>query len=288
MMTENIDINIFNKDYLKLLKHSNNDNYYTLHLEFKTYPIKLITDFDTYCYASSIIDNIGLDKFNLNISFKNKDTLIIIEELNNNILINENNKLIINDPFHFLLNKVNIYDKTDIDYTELLKLFSSRKDMNQHLKNIKNIDNLLLSPKQIIQLLVNEIKKFNSNKDHKHFITVDHTNVFSLIVNLEFENKVELRLIVDPDLYPLVPPKIEYVKPNVKFELLFSINNLDILQLKNWSTTINLEYLITNLADRLEPIIKDFIIDKVYENELDHEIIKLTVLLKDNIDNKIK
>jgi len=287
-MTESIDINVFNKDYLKLLKHSNNDNYYTLHLEFKTYPIKLITDFNTYCYASSIIDNIGLDKFNLKISFKNKDTQIIIEELNNNILINENDKININDPFHFLLNRLNKYDKTDIDYHELLKLFSMNKNINQNLKNIKNIDNLLLSPKQVIQLLVNEIKKFNSNKDHKHFITIDNSNLFSLIVNLEFDTKVELRLIVDPDLYPLVPPKIEYVKPNIKFELLFSINNLDILQLKNWSTTINLEYLITNLADRLEPIIKNYIIDKVDENELDNEIIKLTVLLKDNIDNKIK
>ena len=286
MMSESIDI--YFKDTLKLLKQINNDNCYTLQIECISYPIKIITDFDNYCYGSSPIDNIGLDKFNLNISFMNKNILNIIEQLNKTILVNIDKKLIINDSFHFLLKNENKYDKTNIDYHELFKLFSSSKNINQYLKNVKNIDNLLLSPIQIIKLLVNEIKKLNCNKDHKHFITIDKTNVFSFIVNLEFEDKVQFRLIVDPELYPLVPPKIEYIKPNIKFELLFSINNLDILQLKNWVPTINLEYLITNLADRLEPIIKNYIIDKINENELDHALIKFTVLLKDNIDNKIK
>ena len=285
MICESIDINLFNKDNLKLLKHCDNDNYYILHIEYNTYPLKLVTDFNTYCYISSAIDIIGLDKFNLNISFKNKNIYTIIEEINKNILVDNIIKEQQYDPFHFLLNNIDKYDKTNIDYSELLKLFSNNINLNS--TKVNSIDNL--SPKQIIKLLINEIKKINTNKNYKHYITIDKDNLFSLIVNLEFENKVELKLIVDPNLYPIIPPKIEYVKPNIKFELLYSINNLDILMLKNWSPIINLEYLITNLANKLEPIIKNYIIeDKVNYNEFENEIIKLTILLKDPIDNKIK
>jgi ubiquitin-protein ligase len=190
---------------------------------------------------------------------------------------------VISDPFH-IYQKINKYDKTDIDYSELFKIFSSKID-----SKIKTNNDLLLSPTQIIQLLINEIKRINTNKDYKHYITVDQTNLFSLIINLEFEQKIELRLIIDPYFYPVVPPKIEYIKPKIKFELLFSINNLDILMLRNWSPTISLEYLITNLANQLEPIIKDYIIlDSKCDNDLEYELIKLSSLVKDNFENKIK
>jgi hypothetical protein len=71
------DMNTFNNNNIKLLKYINNDIYYTVHLEYNTYPIKLITDFDNFCFASSVIENIGLDKFNLDISFKNNVCIVI-------------------------------------------------------------------------------------------------------------------------------------------------------------------------------------------------------------------
>lgn len=283
MMNENtIDLDSFNNGPIKLLKSINNDNYYTLHLEYNSYPIKLITDFDNYCYASSIIENIGLDKFNLTISFKYKNITNIIKQMKENILVEETKKEL-NDPFH-IYQKIDKYDKTDIDYSKLFKLYSDNLD-----KKFKNTNELLLSPTQIIQLFINEIKKINSNKEYKHYITIDPSNIFSLIINLEFEQKIELKLIFDPYFYPVVPPKIEYIKPKIKFELLFSINNLDILMLKNWSPMINLEYLITNLANQLEPIIKDYIVlDTSDDDELECEIIKLSSLIKNDFDNKIK
>ena len=53
MLYENItDINRFNRNNdLKLLKYSNNELYLTIHLEFHSYPVKIITDFDKYCFA---------------------------------------------------------------------------------------------------------------------------------------------------------------------------------------------------------------------------------------------
>ena len=283
MMNEDIiNINEFNKENLKLLKYSNNENFYTIHLECKSYPIKLITDFNNYCYANSVIENIGLEKFNLNISFKKRDILNIIKYLDENIMEGIIVPIILNDPFH-IYQKIDKYDKSNIDYSELLKMFLDNIDMKT-----KNINELLLSPTQIIHLIINEIKKINSNKEYKHFITIDPKNIFSLIINLEFEQKIELRLIIDPYFYPLVPPKIEYIKPKIKFELLFSINNLDILMLKNWSPTINIEYLITNLANQLEPIIKEYIITDLKNNDFEYELIKLSSIVKDSFENKIK
>jgi hypothetical protein len=65
-MMNKIDINDlsspFNNGPIKLLKSINNDNYYTIYIEYKSYPIKLITDFDNYCYASSVCENIGVNK----------------------------------------------------------------------------------------------------------------------------------------------------------------------------------------------------------------------------------
>jgi ubiquitin-protein ligase len=282
MNEQTIDLNLFNNDPIKLLKSINNDNYYTLHLEYSSYPIKLITDFDNYCFASSAIENIGLDKFNLAISFKYRSIINIIKQLNETILVKEIKKEL-NDPFH-IYQKIDKYDKSNINYSELFKLYSDNVD-----KKFKNTNELLLSPTQIIQLFINEIKKINSNNEYKHYITIDPSNMFSLIINLEFEQKIELRLIIDPYFYPVAPPKIEYIKPKIKLELLFSINNLDILMLKNWSSMINLEYLIINLANQLEPIIKDYIIsEKSEDTELESEIIKLSTLIKNDFDNKIK
>ena len=276
-----IDINTFNSTNIKLLKYSNNDDYYTIHLDYNSYPIKLITDFENYCHIDSIIENIGLDKFNLSISFKSKNIDNIIKELNNNLLIN-NIKIKFSDPF-YIYQKIDKYDKTNINYLELYRLFLDNIDIK-----IKNSNELLLTTEQIQKLLINEIKKINSNPDYKHYITIDYTNIFSLIVNLEFDEKVELRLIIDPYFYPIIPPKIEYIKPTIKLDLLYSINNLDILMLKNWCPVINLEYLITNLANQLQPIIKNYIINDIeYNNELKYELIILSSLTKNNQD-KIK
>ena len=67
------DMNMFNRDEnLKLLQYINNESYIIIHLEIYTFPVKIITDFENYCMAESVIQDIGLDNFNLAISFTNK------------------------------------------------------------------------------------------------------------------------------------------------------------------------------------------------------------------------
>ena len=285
MLYEN-DINMFNKnDTLKLLKYNNNELYFTIYIELYSYPIKIITDFDKYCFAESVNEKIGIDKFNLSICFKNKNVINIINELYENI--NKESQIEFKDSFH-IYQKIDKYDKTNIDYFDLTNKFLEIIDITYKKNN-----DFLLSPTQTIQLIVNEIKKINSNKDYKHYITYDQSNILQLNTYLYFDSNevIELKIIIDPYFYPFVPPKIEYIKPRIKLNLLFSIINLDILMLKNWCPTITLEYLITNLVNELKPIIQDYIIKdqtQSIENELEYEIINLCSHLKYNIENKVK
>ena len=102
----------FNTDKLKLLKYNNNDSHYIVHLEYDTFPIKLISDFDSFCYIESVIENIGLEKFNVSICFKNKNIPTIIKEISETINIKEI-KIDIQDTFH-IYQKIDKYDKTYI------------------------------------------------------------------------------------------------------------------------------------------------------------------------------
>ena len=276
------DMNMFNRDEnLKLLKYINNESYIIIHLEIYTFPVKIITDFENYCMAESVIQDIGLDNFNLAISFTNKKIISIIKELDKNIIIEDIVKVEMNDSFH-IYQKIDKYDKTQINYDELKKIFMSKINIF-----FKKMNDFLLSPEQIINLIINEIKKVNSNKNYKHSITIDETDIFSLIIHLELnEIQIEIRLILDPSFYPFIPPILVYIKPKIKLELLFSIINLDILILQNWCPTITLEYLITNLAEQLKPIIKDYILDKTY-NDFEYELMNLAVITKNKIDNKV-
>ena len=286
MLNEINDINMFNQnDKLKLIKYNNNELYFTIYIEFYSYPIKIITDFDKYCFAESVIDKIGIDKFNLSICFKDKNISNIIDELYVNIITDKNHTIESKDPFH-IYQKIDKYDKTSIDYSDLTKQFLCIIDTTYKKNN-----DFLLSPIQTIQLIVNEIKKVNSNKDYKHYITYNKSETNLSLVTYLYLNSdeiIELRLIIDPYFYPFVPPKIEYIKPKIKLNLLFSIINLDILMLKNWCPTITLEYLITNLVNELNPIIKDYIIKDQIENELEYEIYNMGSLLRYNVENKIK
>jgi len=268
------DIKMFNKNKnLKLLKYEDNESYIIIHIDLYSYPIKIITDLDKYCYADSIIKTIGIDKFNLSICFKCKNITTIINELENNICIKNTSEIELPDSFH-IFQKIDKYDKTNINYYDLTRIL---------------INNICAKKSLSVPLIINEIQKVNENKKHNHTINIDPFNILSLIVKLELDDKtIELRIIIDPYLYSYVPPKIEYVKPKINIDLLFAITNLDILIIKNWCSIISLEYIIVNLAEKLNPIINNHII-KEFDNdidELEYEITNLAYTTKEKINNQ--
>jgi len=306
-----LDNNLIKRN-IRLIKFNDNLTDIIFHFDVNSVPIKVTTDFNKYCIAESPLDILDIYKFNMTIIFKNKSPKIILEEIlkiinveNINININK-----FNDPFH-VYQKLDEYSKVIIDYIELEKSFA--KNIEPLKKNINNCEkykipqNLLLSSSQIYQLLINEIKKVNRNKDYDHYILPEESNPYNLIIRIKFNTKteiskifkqiekdfgydyMELKMIIDPKTYPFIPPKLEYIKPKIKLPLLLSLINLDILKLKNWSSIITLEYFITNLAIQLELIAHEYIISdaNILFNELEYELIKLASITKENTLHKI-
>jgi len=299
---------------IQLIKFNDNLTDIIFHFDVNSVPIKVTTDFNKYCIAESPLDILDIHKFNMTIIFKNKSPKIILEEISKIINVENININKFNDPFH-VYQKLDEYSKVIIDYNELEKSFV--KNIEPLKKNINNCEkskipqNLLLSSSQIYQLLINEIKKVNRNKDYDHYILPEESNPYNLIIRIKFNTKteiskifkqiekdfgydyMEIKMIIDSKAHPFIPPKLEYIKPKLKLPLLVSLINLDILKLENWSSIITLEYFITNLATQLELIASEYIIlDKnITFNELEYELIKLASITKvstiDKVDIKI-
>jgi len=305
-----------NNKNIQLIKFNDNLTDIIFHFVVDSFPIKITTDFNKYCIAESALDIFDIQKFNMTIIFKIKSPKIILEEITKIINLENKNENKFSDPFH-IYQKLDEYSKVFINYIELEKNFSkniepSKKNSNI-LENSKIPQNLLLSSSQIYQLLINEIKKVNRNKDYDHYILPDQTNPYNLIIRIKFNPQtelgkifkqiekdfgydyMELRILINSKAHPFIPPKLEYIKPKIKLPLLLSLINLDILKLENWSSIITLEYFITNLATQLELIAHEYIIPDAITNgnsvisfnELEYELIKLASITKENTINKI-
>lgn len=312
----NIDINIihqeleiFNKEHnniIEITKIENKILYMILELDYKSYPISIITDFDKYCYSESIIKDIDLSLFNMNMIINNKTINIILYILNHYIIFNNklvNNDILNNDPFN-IYKKLYENSKYKIDYDKLLNN-SLKKNKSNNKSHDKIPKDLLLSDSQIKKLIINEIKKINRNNNYDHYIVPEDDNIFSLIVRLKFNKTnnlfnifskinekynydyMEFKLILD-STFPYTPPKLEYIKPKINFKLIMSISNLEILKLNKWNPLISLEYLIVNIANEIDKVSPDYIlINSTSYNDLEYEIIKLSSLIKEDFINLI-
>ena len=172
---------------------------------------------------------------------------------------------------------------------------------------------LLYNPTNIFKMISNEIISINTNMDHLHSIKPEDDNIYNLIVKLKFKdndnkkifdtlnekygyNYLEFKLIIDPFMYPFLPPKIEYKIPKISHLLLYSLNNLSVLKLKNWNPTISIESLLTDIHENLlkKDLLKDNIIidselnsKEISFNQLDMNLVKLSNLSGEEISNKI-
>ena len=301
-----------NDNIIDISKINHNISDVIIHFNFNSKLIKITTDFKKYCLAESNTPDLNniITNFNLNIVFKKKTPDIIIHELSN---VNKQSlynleTIKLNDSFH-IFQKLDEFFKVPINFINLESQFIKFIETNKINKIITKFPKeLLLSPHQIIKLIINEIKKVNRNKEHPHLIIPDEINPYSLIIRIKFDklsdtgkmfcdiglrhgyDYMEFKLNIDPTTYPFVPPSLEYIKPKIKFSLLSSLISLPILQIDNWNPTISLEYLIINIAKELEPICKDYLIinsDVNTYDALDYELIKLATITKESCIDKV-
>jgi ubiquitin-protein ligase len=321
-----LDMNTFIKDIrglvnkpingkvIRLMKHNEGISDVTLHFDVESYPIKITTDFNKYCLAESVLDNLNINNFNMRMVFKNKQPKVLLEEISKLLdYENKQTKVKFSDPFH-IFQKFDEFTKAEINYSKLEKEFNKFIEQSKSSTITEKIPKeLLLSPSQISQLIMNEMRKVNRARDYSHYVVSEPSNPYSVILRIKFNpdtpvgkifsqiekdfgyDYVEMKLKLEPKTHPFIPPKLEYIKPKIKLPLLLSLMNLDILKLENWNPTITLDYLITNLGTQLETILPDYVIadaptnsnPTISFNDLEYELIKLASITKENSLEKV-
>ena len=268
---------------IKLLNFQENEDFYLLHFIFyNSYSVKLSTDFDSYCYFES--DTLEVEELNCIFLDNTKN---VPENIVNKLeqFFNLNLELEITDVFHIYQKNEEI-SKAIINY-ELLEKESKKLQESKTSMNISNIPKeLLFNSNQIYKIIVQEIKNFNKNLKYKHFIEPINNNIYCLklvcfLNNKNFKNDTfEIKINLEPKLYPYFPPKIEVIKPSIKFQLVFNLMNLKILKLENWNSTISLEWLLISLIEQIDPIIHDYV--KLESSKFEELDIKLSSITKEH------
>jgi len=173
-------------------------------------------------------------------------------------------------------------------YINYKELQNTNENINNNNPKLKIPKELLLNSKQLLELVINEIKKINTNYDYQHYIVPIDNNIFDLKVSMIFNKlKVELKISLDPNYYPFLPPKIEIVSPKVKLPLYFAIMNLNITKLNYWKATFSLEWIIINLYNKLESIIEEYIENATEYTEMEVNLLKLSNLIKEDYAHKL-
>ena len=254
---------------IKLLNFQENEDSYLLCFYFYNInSVKLTTNFDSYCFFQS--DTLDVEELNCICSDDTKNTPEnIVNKLqqffNLNSELDTSNEPI-QDKFHIYQNpKILEISKTLINYELVEKESISFRNSKNSTNIIKFPKELIFNLNQISKLIIQEIKKINNNLTYKHFIEPINNNIYSLRFVCFLDNKnfnsdtFEIKIDLDPKLYPYFPPKIEIIKPSIKFSLVYSLMNIKLLKLENWNPTMSLEWLLTSIIKQIDPIIHDYV-----------------------------
>jgi len=317
-----MELNPYNNEILKLIDIDLKDNKfdpknnkieiinfiveedkYILNLSINGYPMKMTTDFEIFCYFESEV--ISLENLNLQFINSLKKTPSVIVSIIKNYKLNDSTekleKILLPDTYH-LHQKIDNRTKFPINFTILEKESKAFRESTMIANLSKFPKELLFNSNQIYKIIENEIKNINQNMIYKHFVSPIGNNPYNLSVKLKLNNPIiekikelydydyiELKLSVDPNVYPFLPPKIEFIKPFIKLPLVQNLMNLKILKIENWNPTISLEWLILTLGSKLETIIQNYIeLEKDSINDLDELIFKLTSITKEKfVDSDI-
>lgn len=215
-------------------------------------------------------------------------------------IINENSS----EPKSKVINNVNedsyglfrcreVFNKGNCNYDELrIKLLSSVTNSGISIRSIPK--ELLYNKRQIVEILINEIKKVNSNKEHMHYITpTDEDYKFHMFINTCGNDGnnfyVKLLLTVDPELHPYYPPSIRYLEPNASRSFIYNMSNLELLKIENWNPVINMDWLITNISESIKPLIQEYVIDSVDGEitQMDKEIVEFSSIIGERLYKNI-
>ncbi len=271
---------------ISLVNCIDNDTYYVINLKYNENKLELMTDFKSYCVVNNFEELSALNYDFLHLrNYSPKVILLTLDKYK----INEIKTVDFSDEFNFYQTFKQV-TKYELNYNELKTKSKKFSDNKNNTKKINVPKELLFNENQIYTILINEINKINTDYSYKHLIYPFENNIYDLRTKLFFDNDIvlELKITVDPKLYPFYPPKIEVVSPKLQIPLLLAIMNLNILKLENWNYTISFDWLITNIFNVLKPIINNYIDNNNKEiTNIENLLIKLSNITKETVYNDI-
>lgn len=251
---------------IELIEYTDNESFVIIIIEIKNIKIKIETNFNTFCQANII--EIGKTTYIFNIkncmlkiiSTKKQFTDIIRMIINNTNQPVKRTELC--DLYRF---NQNLYTKTpNINWEQFKgKLYKFK------ILHIKPKEQLSVPPdlvgvvKNNIESIINNMRTVNENSDHSHIIIPSEPlNHFIIKIKLSDNYKdiyekygeyIEFRLIINEQVYPIQPPKLEYIGTiPLTMQLLLTLENLSILTQSKWSTLTTFDILIVKLAEQIE------------------------------------
>ena len=276
---ESYQLKMNQENFLIKFKYSDRDFTLTIDKDFN------------YTYLNS--DTVDTNLINIQL-MSQKNIKNIIKIITDSLSIDE--EFVKKETDYFgIFREREVFNKGGLDYDKLRKRLEG-----SNIKSILSItsipSNLLYSRKQIIDILINEIKKVNSNKTHPHYIKLsdrDYTFEVTLCILLDITTKkytdIKLEINVDPDLHPYYPPSIKYISPDAKQALVYQLSNLNILKIENWNPIIDMDWLLKNISDSIRPFVSDYILSDEVEvlTELDKNLIELSSTLGEKLYSEI-
>ena len=287
-LLEEIESNFNQLDSYQYINHQSN---YVVKFNYLENDFEVIIDKDiNYIHVKSSLAN--TDMINIMLVNEKKLSNVVATIEKNYSQKRKIDKIETTDIFGLFRTR-KMFDKSNCDY-ELLRKQLIESNINSNAKITSIPKELLYSKKQIIEMLIKEIKKVNSNKEHLHYITPaekEYTFYMYLNVNDNDNNNFYIKLLlnVDPEIHPYYPPTIRYLEPSAKKSFIYNMSNLNILKLQNWNPIINMEWLITNLADSVNKFVQEYIVDsdEAQMTPLDKELIEFSSLISEKIYDNI-
>ena len=240
-----------------------------------------ISCIDIHIENKDLIMNYLNNEFLIDSNILNAKNILekVLEKIKVNSYTNYNN---FDDRFN-LFSKKRILTKSDINRDKLLENFKKLNSKNEKSIISKNIN---LNYKQVFEIIYSEVDKINKNYEYDHYIQFKENNPYNLIFRFKYNdgelsdklkeiNKnfgydyIEIVLNLDSQLYPYMPPKIEYIKPHMDPNVIYNLMNLSILDKSKWNTNIPLEWLIIEIANKFEPFFCKYIDTKKNEPSLE-------------------
>jgi ubiquitin-protein ligase len=209
------------------------DKKFTLRKDLNQINFSLIGD--NIIVNNDILDN---EEINLKLSLYQKLSFDRIKHILMEYFKESKNE-ILNPPKLFLDNQ-KIYYKFPLDQSFL---FQNSEKIST--KVISNVFKNNLSSEQIKEIIFKEIKNFNTNQSHPHFI--EPKSLFDFKVHLINDKKeIIFNVILNSQHYPYAPPQISWISPKVSLDKLADLYDCEIFT-KKWNPTISLEWLFLQL-----------------------------------------